>query len=208
MLYHYCPILNDLVICKCKCNPYIESIHYGAIHSFENTHQDSHHHLCEELHYTQEYLHWYLIWSSWMIAIQPLAVKIQHNVFAIGNQSIALKCMLTTVQMEREGPKGQSIKPNTAHLMLGTGAHPESLVRQARMKSLSLLHQHNIAGQEKPHNVHLAPEYEYRAKHLAKAHKNWFKTCSMASNTFRSFCQLSCGPGTCMKLSSLSLLRC
>ncbi len=29
-----------------------------------------------------------------------------------------------------------------------------------------------VAGQENPHNVHLAPEYEYKAKHLMKAHKN------------------------------------
>ncbi len=48
--------------------------------------------------------------------------------------------------------------------------------------------------------VHLAPEYEYRYKHLMKAYKNQFKTCSMAINTFKGFCWLSCGPATCMKL--------
>ncbi len=48
--------------------------------------------------------------------------------------------------------------------------------------------------------VHLAPEHEYRYKHLMKAYKNQFKTCSMALNTFKGFCWLSCGPETCMKL--------
>ena len=43
-----------------------------------------------------------------------------------------------------------------------------------------------------------------QSKYLIKAHKNYFKTCSMASNTFRSFCWLSCGPGTCIKLISFS----
>ncbi len=36
--------------------------------------------------------------------------------------------------------------------------------------------------------VHLAPEYEYRHKHLMKAYKNQFKTCSMALYTFKGFC--------------------
>ncbi len=30
----------------------------------------------------------------------------------------------------------------------------------------------SLGAKERPHNVHLAPEYEYRAKHLMKAHKN------------------------------------
>ncbi len=58
---------------------------------------------------------------------------------------------------------------------------------------------HIVAGQEKPH-VHLAPEYEYRYKYLMLASNNQFKTCSMALNTFKGFCWLSCGPATCMKL--------
>ncbi len=52
--------------------------------------------------------------------------------------------------------------------------------------------------------VYLALAYEYRAKHLTKAHKKQCKTCSMALNAFRIFCRLSCGPGTCMKLISPS----
>ncbi len=38
---------------------------------------------------------------------------------------------------------------------------------------------------EKTSCVHLAPEYEYRYKHLMKAYKNQFKTDSMASKTFK-----------------------
>ncbi len=44
-----------------------------------------------------------------------------------------------------------------------------------------------VTGQEKPHYVHLAPEYEYRAKNLMKVHKNEFKTCSMALNALGTF---------------------
>ena len=57
--------------------------------------------------------------------------------------------------------------------------------------------------------VHLAPEHEYRAKHLMMKSSEWLvnSSCSMDS-IHLGLCQLSCGPETCMKLIYSVLLTC
>ncbi len=57
--------------------------------------------------------------------------------------------------------------------------------------------------QEKPPTC-LAREHVCKAKYAIKAHKNYFKTSSRASNTFYRFYRLSYGLGICMNLLSLS----
>ncbi len=119
---------------------------------------------------------------------------------------------LLTEQSSGKGPWGRAIWAlMRSYLLLANDLLGQDLkysVSQTIINNISIMVQYNNARfwdtlrrwAGKTSYVHLAPEYEYRYKRLIKAYKNHFKTCSMALNTFKGFCWLSCGPATYMKL--------